>query len=59
LIPLEGRFLRKKRRSLPQPMLWRRLGKIKKGEEEIFFLSKDEKSYSVRIGEVIEGYKKP
>jgi len=35
------------------------LGKIKKGEEEIFFLSKDEKSYSVRIGEVIEGYKKP
>ena len=32
-------------------------GKIKKGGEEIFFLSKDEKSYSVRIGEVIEGYK--
>ena len=32
-------------------------GKITRGGEEIFFLSKDEKSCSVRIGEVIEGYK--
>ena len=53
-VKLEGKP-ETKERELTCPFSFQ--GKITRGEEEIFFLSKDEKSYSVRIGEVIEGYK--
>ena len=53
-VKLEGKP-ETKERELTCPFSFQ--GKITKGGEEIFFLSKDERSYSVRIGEVIEGYK--